>query len=283
MSVRVFAPAKINLTLKVGRPRADGRHPLQSVVMFADVGDWIEAAPADALTLAIDGPFAAGLSAGEDNLVLRAARVLDPRRGAAITLTKDLPIASGIGGGSSDAAATLKALRALWALDVSDDALADLARELGADVPVCVHARTALMRGAGEITTPFEAPPLACVLVNPLTPLSTAEVYRRFDAMDLGGGFTEETPAPWGNADEALASIAALGNDLEAPARALEPAIDQVRAALAADPRARHVALSGSGATVFALAATLEDAHALTRDLEQKQPSWWVRAATLGA
>src|SRR5262249_7706377 len=114
MSVRVFAPAKINVTLEVGSPRADGLHPLQSAVMFADVGDWIEAAPGQELSLTIDGPFAASLTSNDNNLVLRAARTLAPAGGAALRLTKNLPVASGIGGGSSDAAATLKALNQLW-------------------------------------------------------------------------------------------------------------------------------------------------------------------------
>ena len=149
MSVRVFAPAKINLTLEVGAPRADGYHPLQSAVVFAGEGDWIEVSDADALSLEITGPFSDGLSA-DDNLVLRAARLLDPQRGASLKLEKNLPIASGIGGGSSDAAATLLALNQLWGLQRSTGDLAQLSAALGADVPVCVYKRSAWMTGVGD-------------------------------------------------------------------------------------------------------------------------------------
>ena len=183
MSVRVFAPAKINLTLEVGRPRADGRHPLRSIVAFADVGDVLEAVATRDLTLTIAGPFAAALPADETNLVLRAARALAAAAGvsigAAITLTKNLPIASGIGGGSSDAAAALKALNALWGLGRGEAQLCALARELGGDVPVCVYARSALMTGSGEEFTALALAPLDAVLVNPLAPLSTAGAVPR--------------------------------------------------------------------------------------------------------
>src|SRR5262249_39490392 len=140
MTARVFAPAKINLTLEVGPPQADGRHPLMSAVAFADVGDWVEAAPAQTLSLKVTGPFSHALSEEPDNSVLRAASALAEAAGvvprAALTLEKHLPIASGIGGGSSDAAAALKALNALWELHWSEAELTAIAQELGADVPV---------------------------------------------------------------------------------------------------------------------------------------------------
>ncbi|MES1202333.1 MAG: 4-(cytidine 5'-diphospho)-2-C-methyl-D-erythritol kinase [Pseudomonadota bacterium] len=288
MSVRVFAPAKINLTLEVGRPRADGRHPLQSAVVFADVGDWVEAEDDadDSVLFHIRGPFAPILREQPTNIVLDAIGVMQRmnpvERGGRITLDKHLPVASGIGGGSSDAAATLKALRALWKVDVSDDGLAALSRELGADVPVCVGAHTAWMTGAGETFGPLTPPPLHCVLVNALKPLSTAEVYRQFDRMDLGDAFAERAAPTWSTVDEAISGIRAIGNDLVAPARALMPEIGELLDELARDPRTLCAAMSGSGATVFALCENAEIAEALAGDWSRARPSHWIKAARLG-
>lgn len=282
MSVHVFAPAKINLTLQVGRSQADGYHPLQSAVMFADAGDWLEAAPADELSLSITGPFAGALDA-HDNLVLRAARLLDAKRGAALRLKKKLPVASGIGGGSSDAAAALNALNALWGLGYSGFELARIATSLGADVPVCVAARTAWMSGAGETFAFMHAPQLDAVLVNPLKPLATGEVYRRFDAMGLGADFAPAAPPRWNSRTEALAAIAAIGNALAAPARALMPEIDEIGAVLRADPRVLYAGLSGSGATCFALVRDRPAADAFAADLAAQKRDWWIRPTTLGA
>lgn len=286
MSIRVFAPAKINLTLEVGRPRADGMHPLQSVATFADVGDWVAAESADALSLRIEGEFARELSAGEDNLVLRAARALAsaaaveaPR--AALTLIKNLPVASGIGGGSADAAAALHALNKLWGLSLDAAALADIARGLGADVPVCLLSRAAYMTGTGDDAAPLALPALHAVLVNPLKKLATGAVYRQFDAMGLGEKFAVRAAPSWRNASEVIAGAASLGNDLEPAARALLPAIADIGAALARDARVRHAALSGSGATMFGLTDTAEDAAGLTTDLAVAHAYWWVRAARL--
>lgn len=281
MSVRVFAPAKINLTLQVGRPRADGMHPLQSAVMFADVGDWIEAAPADALSLSIEGPFAAALAADADNLVLRAARALDPGRGAALKLEKNLPIASGIGGGSSDAAATLKALNSLWRLDLSEQQLMAVASRIGADVAVCVPARSAWMNGAGERVASLAIPPLHAVLVNPLRPLATGQVYQAFDRLGLGERFKEMAAPNWRTAREAIEGAAALGNDLAVPARTLMSEIEEIEAALGLHESVMHVAVSGSGATCFALVESAAAAQALAASLQAIHRDWWVRATLL--
>ncbi len=287
MRVRVFAPAKINLTLEVGRPRADGMHPLQGVAMFADVGDWVEADRAGALSLRIGGEFARNLPAGEDNLVLHAARALaaaggiEPS-GAALRLTKNLPVASGIGGGSADAAAALRALNQVWGLGFDAAALGDVARTLGADVPVCLLGRAAYMTGTGAEAAPLALPMLHGVLVNPLQPLATAAVYRQFDAMGLGEKFVARAAPTWGSAGEAIAGAACLGNDLEAAARVLMPAIADVGAALARDARVRHAALSGSGATMFGLTISPEDAASLAADLGALHPHWWVRGARFG-
>ncbi len=286
MSVRVFAPAKINLTLKVGRPRADGMHPLASVVVFADVGDWIEAERTPDRELVVTGPFARDLDGG-DNIVLKAMAALGEaggvRSGARVTLEKSLPIASGIGGGSSDAAAVLKALNVIWELGFGVERLASIARPLGGDVPVCVAAQSAFMTGVGERCAPLPLPALHAVLVNPLKPLSTPLVYRQFDAMDRGAPALDENPPNWRTAEEAIAGAALLGNDLAEPAHALMPAIGIVESALRSDSRVRYVALSGSGATVFALLNTRAEAEDMAEKLRQNHASWWVRATTLGA
>jgi 4-diphosphocytidyl-2-C-methyl-D-erythritol kinase len=288
MSVRVFAPAKVNLTLKVGRPRADGLHPLQSVVVFADVGDWVEAGPADDLHLRIVGPFANSLVGDENNLVTRAARALAQAAGlsrpaAALVLTKNLPVASGIGGGSADAAATLRALNALWSLGWPDEKLAELGRTLGADVPACVGSRAAFVSGIGEAITAMDLPILHAVLVNPMRPLGTGEVFGKFDRMGLGATF-EERPSPvWSNAAEVVAGARSIGNDLEAPAIALLPEISGIGGALRRDPRVRYAALSGSGATLFALVDDGAAAAAVAHDVQLANPAYWVREALFGA
>ncbi|HRE42868.1 MAG TPA: 4-(cytidine 5'-diphospho)-2-C-methyl-D-erythritol kinase [Terricaulis sp.] len=288
MNVRVAAPAKINLTLRVGPARADGLHPLQSVVAFAACGEWLEAAPADVLSLTIIGPFAADLEADESNLVMRAARALaaaagKPEAGAALTLFKDYPVASGIGGGSSDAAAALKALNRLWGLNFSEAQLIEIARGLGSDTPACVPARAAFMFGTGADFIPFDLPTLYAVLFNPRQPLPTAGVYRQFDLMALGATFEAEAPAPvWRDAASAAAGMAVLGNDLYAPAAALMPDLNTALAQLRADPRTLHAHMSGSGATMFALCESLEAARGLEAAFAASNPSFWVRAGLLG-
>lgn len=283
MSVQIFAPAKINLTLEVGRPRADGLHPLQSVVAFADVGDDVRAEPSDALSLEIIGSFASNL-VGE-NLVLRAARALQTaaatQRGAALTLDKRLPIASGIGGGSSDAAAALKACNELWDLGWSEAQLAAVARSLGADVPVCVRAGAAYMTGAGDDYTPIELPRCCAVLVNPNMPLPTPDVYREFDRLDLGERFATATPPYWTEVESVVSGVKLIGNDLQRPAQNLRPIITEILQELATDGRARCVSLSGSGATVFALVANEADAEALATDFRARRPSWWCVSTTV--
>ena len=288
MSVRVFAPAKINLTLKVGRARDDGLHPLQSVVMFADVGDVVNAAPGEGLTLSISGEFAEGLSIGDDNLVLRAARALADAAGrkaagAWLSLEKNLPIASGVGGGSSDAAAALRALNAVWDLNLPLERLTEIAGALGADAPVCVPGKTAFMTGAGERFQPMHALPFAAVLVNPLIPLPTANVYRQFDRMGLGADLQAQAAPLWSRPDSALKEIAALGNDLEPAARALLPELDDIAALMRNDARVLHAGLSGSGATMFALVRTRDHAEALAETWQRAHTDWWVADTILGA
>jgi 4-diphosphocytidyl-2-C-methyl-D-erythritol kinase len=278
MAVERLARAKLNLALHVTGQRADGYHLLDSLVVFADLGDAIAVEPAAGLGLSIDGPMAAGLSAGEDNLVLRAARLLGPGRGAAIRLTKRLPVASGIGGGSADAAATLSALAELWGVALPD---ADRVLTLGADVPVCLAGRPARMQGIGEVVTPLAAPlpPAAVLLVNPGVAVSTPEIFRRLRRKDN---------APLPASLPGFASLAHLAdflsaqrNDLQPPAEALAPVIGTVIAALAAEPGARIARMSGSGATCFALFDRIEEARAAAARLKADQAGWWVQAGML--
>lgn len=287
-----LAPAKINLFLHVtGRRRADapqaGYHELESLVVFAqDVAacDRIAVAPADTITLAVDGPQAAALAAAQDdNLVLRAARRLQAMcagKGAAITLTKTLPVASGIGGGSADAAATLHALRALWQIELDDDALAGAALPLGADIPACLLGRAAIMAGIGEQLSALPPlPPIWLVLANPGVTLATKDVFAA-----LAGQFGP--PAPLDRRPDSAADLAILlrarRNDLEAPARFLAPEIDPVLAALKAQAGCLLARLSGSGATCFGLFAEKRDADFAARNLSRAYPKWWVAATAAG-
>lgn len=276
-----LAPAKVNLSLHLRGRRPDGYHLLDSLVVFPAIGDRVEARPADGLSLEISGPFAGDVSHGADNLVLRAATALAGRhgvdRGAALHLIKALPVASGIGGGSSDAAAALELLGRLWKVAVPDD----LALSLGADVPVCRAAPIATrMQGIGERLSP--APPLPgfwLVLANPSLAVPTRAVF---------AGVRDPDPPPppepprSGFADfRAFAAwLATQRNDLEAPAASLCPAIRVVIEALAEAPVAR---MSGSGATCFAVLETEPEAAAIVERLRRAAPDWWVAAAPVGA
>ena len=268
---RETARATLNLALHVRRRREDGYHELETLFAFVDAGDLLTARPADAFSLALTGPFGGDLSAGADNLVLRAARMLAERNGIsqaiAFTLEKRLPIASGIGGGSADAAAALRLAERLWGdLDVRP---ADIAAELGADVPACVASRTCFGSGVGERLEPVEGLGLAgmpVLLVNPRVACPTGPVFRAWDGCDRG----PLDPAHW----------RAGRNDLEPPARALVPEIGAVLDALAATG-ADVVRMSGSGATCFALygsAALRDDAGA---SIARDRPDWWQLAGAL--
>ena len=274
------APAKINLWLHITGRRTDGYRELDSLVAFADIGDRLTAAPASGLSLSVTGPFADALGDGTDNLVLKAAQALAARCGvparAALHLEKTLPVASGIGGGSADAAAALRLCARLWQADIGEDELARLALGLGADVPVCLAGRTVRMRGIGERLAPLDpAPPAApAVLVNPGVPVSTG---RAFDA--LAGPYSP----PAQDRDGELATRAAPNrNDLEAPAIALVPEIAQVLAALRAATGLRLARMSGSGATCFGLFGTRTEAATAARAIAAAHPSWWVAACQIG-
>jgi len=267
------APAKINLALHVTGKRADGYHLLSSLVVFCGVGDRVLVEPADALSLTITGPMAAGLAAEEDNLVLRAARLFGAGKGAAITLEKHLPVSSGIGGGSADAAAALRALARLWECPLPGP---EAVLSLGADVPVCLAGAPSVMEGIGERLTPVPAlPELHLVLVNPGVPVSTAAIFRA-----LGGRFGAALPpVPGGlSAPDLAAWLAAQRNELETPARTLEPAINRVLAALGGTEGCLLARMSGSGATCFGVYARAVDAERALHAIATGEPSWWVAA-----
>ncbi len=269
--MREFAAAKINLALHVTGQRADGYHLLDSVVVFAGVGDWVTVAPADRLSLTVTGPQGAGLS-GDDNLVLRAARCLGVS--AAMALEKHLPVASGIGGGSADAAATLRALCALRGMTLPD-AAAVLA--LGADVPVCLAGRPVRMQGVGDVLTPLPAlPDCYVVLVNPGVAVATPAVFKALPRKDNPA--MSDIPV-CGSALELAAWLRDQRNDLEAPAIGLAPVIGTVKAALEARPGCLLARMSGSGATCFGLFASEELARAAAGALREDAPAWWVAAA----
>jgi 4-diphosphocytidyl-2-C-methyl-D-erythritol kinase len=256
-SQRVFAPAKINLFLHAGEKRTDGYHALESLVVFVDVGDELAFESAPELSLAVDGPFAAELAGEGDNLVLKAARALGVT--AAIRLTKNLPVASGIGGGSADAAAVLRA-RGEGRTD-----LYDLAEALGSDVPVCVDSKAAWMEGRGEILTPMAVPEMHLVLVNPRVGVSTAAVFRALDTRSGLGAVRSN-------------ALDGTRNDLEAPARAIQPVIGEALDAIAALPGVRLARMSGSGATCFGLFDDAETTARAADQLAMAHPGWWVRA-----
>lgn len=275
--------AKINLFLEITGRRPDGYHELDSLVVFAGVGDRVTLEPADDLWLEYEGRFAADLPLAEDNIVLRAAQELARRLGkdpkARLMLTKELPVASGIGGGSADAAAAIEGLLRLWDAELNASDLADLALGLGADVPVCLFGRPALMRGIGEQLERAPSLPAAwLLLVNPGVSLNTAQVFAtRSGAFSVARPWAGDSSSP----EHLAEKLGERRNDLEVPARALAPAIDTVLGRLGEEDGCLLARMSGSGATCFGLFAGSEQAHAAAQRLSQEQPDWWVQAAPL--
>jgi 4-diphosphocytidyl-2-C-methyl-D-erythritol kinase len=275
------APAKVNLFLHVLGQRADGYHLLDSLVVFAGVGDALRAEPAESLSLAAEGPFGAALGADPDNLVLRAARALAAELGIAphgrLVLSKHLPVASGIGGGSADAAATLRLLCRLWHVEVEPVALARVAAGLGADVPVCLSGRTSRMRGIGEWLDPAPTlPDCGIALINPGVALATADVFRT-----RSGAWSAQAdlPASWRDAGGMAMSLARLGNDLQSAAIVLRPVIGDVLSALEAAPGCLLARMSGAGATCFGLFA--ETGAAMRAASALRRPGWWCWGGSL--
>ena len=282
------APAKINLTLHVLRRRADGLHDLESLVAFAGAGDALTLTPGGALTLTLDGPTADAAGAGEDNLVLRAARALGERvdglKTGAFHLTKRLPVAAGMGGGSADAAAALRLLAQANALALDDLRLLDAARSVGADVPVCLAPRARMMRGAGEATGPaFNLPPLFAVLVNPGVPLATRDVFARMGlapGAETGFGAHPEIK-PGTGFDALIRALAKSRHDMEDAAIILAPRISDVLAVLSAARGCRLARMSGSGATCFGLFENCRAAGKAAKVIARDNPGWWVKPTLL--
>ena len=274
------APAKLNLYLKLVGRRADGYHLLDSLAGFASIGDRVRVSAAPRPAFDVRGPFSADVPAGEgsgDNLVVKAVRMLADAVGRppdiAVELSKSLPVAAGLGGGSADAAATLRALAQLWNLAKDDPRILDVAARLGADVPVCLLSRTSRMQGVGEEVTPVRSlAGLPVLLVNPGVPVATPEVFRAF-----AGAFSEPLAA-FDLPEDGPAVAAWLdgqGNDLQAPAIALVPVIGEVVTAIRRQAACMLARMSGSGATCFGLFATSEECVAAAARIRESHPGWW--------
>jgi 4-diphosphocytidyl-2-C-methyl-D-erythritol kinase len=287
METRVWrAPAKVNLTLHILGRREDGWHDLDSIVAFAGCGDVLSFTPGRSLALAVDGPTAGKAGATDDNLVLKAARLLQERvidlRTGAFHLAKRLPVAAGLGGGSSDAAAALRALAYENALPLDDTRLGDAARACGADVFVCLDPRARVMTGVGDLLgRRLKIPPLHAVLVNPGAAVATPAVFAR---MGLAKGQkTDAGPSPALVGDGRDAIIAALRqgrNDMQEAARSIAPVIGEALEALR-HSGASMARMSGSGATCFALYEDRAASLQASRILGRAHPDWWIKATVL--
>ncbi|BBK35468.1 4-diphosphocytidyl-2-C-methyl-D-erythritol kinase [Allostella sp. ATCC 35155] len=280
-TIRERAPAKVNLFLHLTGRRTDGYHLLDGLVAFTRFGDRIAVRLADRLSLSVGGPFAEAVPPGDGNLALSAATALRARMlgapGAAIRLEKRVPVAAGLGGGSSDAAAVLRALARLWRAPAALD-LEEIARGLGADVPMCLAGGPARIAGVGDRLTPCPAfPALPILLVNPRRPLATPDVFRA-----RTGAWREPLPAlPTAAPEPLLRALAETGNDLADAAATLAPEVGAVLAALSYLPGCRLARMSGSGATCFAI---FDQGTALSRAagrLRRRHPGWWIRPTVL--
>ncbi len=276
------APAKVNLHLHVVGKLPNGYHLLDSLVVFAGAGDRVSVEPAADLSLRLTGPFAGGLEAESDNLVLRAAARLADWAGVkprgALTLEKNLPVSSGIGGGSADAAAALRLLCRFWSVTPGDGVLAALGQALGADIPVCLGSRPSVMSGIGEVLAPVDRlPPVGMLLVNPGAAVPTKDVFRLRE-----GGFSKALRMPvdgWASVSAMVETLLAGGNDLEVPALRVAPVVGEVLALLRAAPDCLLARMSGSGATCFGLFPSPAEAIAAAAGL--RRPGWWVWAGGL--
>jgi 4-diphosphocytidyl-2-C-methyl-D-erythritol kinase len=271
--VKYFAPAKVNLALHVTGRRDDGSHLLDSLVVFADVGDRIEIRASRELGLSVSGPRSAGVPTDRSNLVWRAAEAFGTDRGATIRLDKHLPHAGGIGGGSADAGATLRGLSELWRMPLPDS---DTLLAIGADIPVCAASAPARMRGIGDILDPVPPiPPLWLVLANPGVEVPTGPVFKALASTD-----NPPLPEPdWSDAEGLLRWLAATRNDLEPAALSLVPEVGEVLTALAATDGCWLARMSGSGGTCFGVFTGAEAARAGAGHLQDAHRDWWVEAA----
>jgi 4-diphosphocytidyl-2-C-methyl-D-erythritol kinase len=285
VSREAFAPAKVNLYLHVGPTGVDGFHPISSWMVFADVGDTVSIAGAEDFEFEVDGPYAADVPHNPDNLVLRArdAFLNAARIDAApfrMLLTKRLPAASGIGGGSSDAAAALRLLEAEF--DTPMPPFVPLS--LGSDVPACFRCAPLIAEGRGEVLHPAPLTPhLDAVLVNPGVPSPTGRVFSAYDAAGApGGAEAPDLPPVIGSSEEVAAILSLYRNDLEAPAIALEPIIGEALEMLRDQPETLIARMSGSGATSFAICAGATEAESLAEKFQLWRPDWWVTHCRLG-
>lgn len=269
------ARAKVNLALHVTGCRADGYHLLDSLVVFCSVADRLTAVPADTFSLTVTGPFAGGIPADAENLVLRAARLVPGTAGAAFTLEKNLPPSSGIGGGSADAAAAIRLMRRIF--PSSREPVGT--ESLGADIPVCLLGQPARMQGIGERLTPVTVPPAGMVLVNPGLAVATPDVFRALDLKD-NAAMPDAWPA-WPDATAFAGWLRAQRNDLQAPAIRLCPPIATVLDALAASHGVLLARMSGSGATCFGLYADTDGAAQAAEKIAARRPDWWIAAGAV--
>jgi 4-diphosphocytidyl-2-C-methyl-D-erythritol kinase len=284
--------AKVNLTLRVIGRRADGYHDLESVVAFADCADALTLEPGAELSLTTAGPLAQACGETADNLVLKAARLLAESvpglELGAFTLHKVLPVAAGIGGGSADAAAALRLLARLNGLALDDQRLLKVALATGADVPVCLSSRACDMTGVGEMLLPLNLPKLPSVLVNPRVPVATKDVFAalglRNGELLVGATDVIESPA-WpddgATVSEWVEALSIINNDLEAPAKRIQPAIGDVLSALQRADGMLLSRMSGSGATCFAIFSDAAKAQAASDQIRREHPEWWVHAGVL--
>lgn len=283
-----LAPAKVNLFLHVGPPEPNGYHPLCSLMVFADIGDRVGVALGEG-SLTVAGPFARHLGPAPENLIFRAVRAFvdelgRPMAELAMSLDKQLPVASGLGGGSSDAGAVLRLIRDVFAPQIDDARLESIARRLGADGPACLWGRPVLAEGFGERLSPAPGfPVLPAVLVNPGAPVSTPAVYQRLDVTGAFGS-VEPPPMPEGfeSVEELAAWLSLQRNDLEAPAIDVASEVGVVLDALRAEPEVLLARVSGSGGTCFALCPDDLAAETLAGRLQALAPGWWVSRCRLG-
>lgn len=284
MAVERTARAKVNLYLQITGRRSDGYHTLDSLFAFADIGDGLTAERSEALTLSIEGAFADDLRGEADNLTLRAARALadaagDRERGAKLTLAKNLPVASGLGGGSADAAATLLALNEIWGLDWPVERLREIAVTLGADVPPCLFQKPIQVAGIGEqIALAKGVPACPIVIANPRVPLATASVFGAFAKSARPFSAPAAPLRAQGDIESFARALQERRNDLEPAAVALVPEIAEVLAYLASAPDCLLARMSGSGASCFGLFPSQNAARDMAERLAREKPCWWVRA-----
>ena len=288
--ITVLAPAKVNLFLHIIGRRDDGYHLLESLLAFSDFGDRISVRKSPEIEFSVTGPFAhicrkAGCD-GEKNIVVKAAKRLQEltgtKAGAEIILEKNIPLSAGLGGGSSDAAATLNALQILWNVEPEEEALFDLALELGADVPACLIGEPSFVTGIGEHITPLEMfDDLACVLINPLKPLSTPAVFGTFARAERP--FSDSLALSPELMEDLQTLLKGSHNDLQGPALGLCDDVSDILGALQGIDGCYLVRMSGSGATCFGLFETPEKAEDAARSLANAHPEWWVKACGLSA